>query len=76
MRPTSRLCRCRVADLGYALFKVVKVEPGEKFDDARRQSMLRQLTPWRCRKRSTAYLTALRPAITLKSMPARRRKEK
>ncbi|MFO1405831.1 MAG: SurA N-terminal domain-containing protein [Azonexus sp.] len=47
-------------DLGYALFKVVKVEPGEKFDDARRQSMLRQLYTMAMQEEVHAYLTALR----------------
>ncbi|MBK7898092.1 MAG: SurA N-terminal domain-containing protein [Azonexus sp.] len=47
-------------DLGYALFKVVKVLPGEKLDEARRQSMLRQYTTLVLQEEVKAYLAGLR----------------
>ncbi len=45
---------------GYALFKLVKVEAGEKLDDARRQAMLRQVNTMAVQEEVQAYLSALR----------------
>lgn len=45
---------------GYALFKVVKVEAGDKLDDARRQSMVGQLGTLIMQEEVQAYLAALR----------------
>lgn len=45
---------------GYALFKVAKVEAGEKLDDARRQSMVGQLGTLIMQEEVQAYLAALR----------------
>ncbi len=47
-------------DLGYALFKVVKVEAGGKVDDARRQSMQRQYYTLAMQEEVQAYLSSLR----------------
>jgi peptidyl-prolyl cis-trans isomerase D len=45
---------------GFALFKFVKVEAGEKIDDARQQGMLRQLNQLYTQEDVMAYLAALR----------------
>lgn len=46
--------------VGYGLYKVVKVEAGEKLDDARRDGMLRQLGNLAAQQDLQAYLAALR----------------
>lgn len=46
--------------LGYALFKVVKVSPGEALDDARRQAMLKEFYTMSMQEEIQAYLAALR----------------
>lgn len=45
---------------GYALFKLAKVEAGEKLDEARRQAMLRQFYTLSMQEEVQAYLAALR----------------
>lgn len=45
---------------GYALFKLAKVDAGEKLDDARRQSMLAQLNKLAMQEEVQTYLAALR----------------
>ncbi|HJW24606.1 MAG TPA: SurA N-terminal domain-containing protein [Rhodocyclaceae bacterium] len=45
---------------GYALYKVVKVEAGDKMDDARRQAMARQLGNLVMQEDVQSYLAALR----------------
>ena len=49
-----------LAGSGYALFKLVRVEAGEKLDDARRQAMLRQFYTLSMQEEVQAYLSALR----------------
>lgn len=51
---------------GYALFKVVKVEAGEKLDDARRQAMQRQFYTMAMQEEVQAYLSALRGRYQVK----------
>lgn len=46
--------------VGYGLYKVVKVEAGDKLDDARRQGMLRQFGNLAEQEEMQAYLAALR----------------
>ncbi|MBS1189041.1 MAG: PpiC-type peptidyl-prolyl cis-trans isomerase [Rhodocyclaceae bacterium] len=46
--------------IGYGLYKVVKVDAGDKIDDARRQAMLRQLGGLAMQEDVQAYLAALR----------------
>lgn len=46
--------------IGYGLYKVSKVEAGDKLDDARRQGMLQQYNMLVARQEVQAYLTALR----------------
>ena len=45
---------------GYALFKLVKLNPGEALDDARKQAMLRQLNTLSAQEEVQSYLAALR----------------
>ena len=46
--------------VGYALYKVVKVDAGEKLEDARRQAMLRQISGMQSQEEGRLYLAALR----------------
>ncbi len=46
--------------MGYGLYKVVKVVPGEKLDDARRLAMLRQFYSLSMQEEVQAYLASLR----------------
>lgn len=45
---------------GYALFKLVKLNPGEALDEARKQAMLRQLNTLLAQEDVQGYLAALR----------------
>ena len=45
---------------GFVLFRLVKVEPGEALDEARRQALLRQLGSLEAQEEVQAYLAALR----------------
>jgi len=45
---------------GYALYKLTKVDAGEKLDDARKQAMLQQLNNLVTREETQLYLAALR----------------
>lgn len=47
-------------DIGYGLYKVVKVEAGEKLDETRRGNMLRQLANLTAQQDLQAFLAALR----------------
>lgn len=46
--------------VGYSLFKISKLDAGEKLDDARRQNMLRQIASLEAQEEIQSYLTALR----------------
>ena len=45
---------------GYALYKIVKVDAGEKLDDARQHAMLRQISGMQAQEDARLYLAALR----------------
>jgi peptidyl-prolyl cis-trans isomerase D len=45
---------------GYALFKLSKIQSGEKLDDARKQGMLKQLGNLAAQEEVQLYLAALR----------------
>lgn len=45
---------------GYALYKLVKVDAGEKLDEARKQTLLQQLNGLAMREEAQLYLAALR----------------
>lgn len=45
---------------GYALFKLTKVQAGEKLDDASKQAMLKQLGNLAAQEEVQLYLAALR----------------
>jgi len=46
--------------VGYALFKISKLDAGEKLDDARRQAMLRQIGSLEAQEEIQMYLASLR----------------
>jgi len=46
--------------IGYALYKVAKVEAGDKLDDARRLAVVRQLGSLQSQEDVQLYLAALR----------------
>ncbi|MGE5469976.1 MAG: SurA N-terminal domain-containing protein [Bacteroidota bacterium] len=47
-------------DAGYGLFKITKVDAGEKLDDARRQATIRQIGSLEAQEEIQLYLAALR----------------
>lgn len=55
---------------GYALYKVVKVDAGDKLDDAKRQAMARQLNGLAVQEDVQAYLAALRARYKVEINPA------
>lgn len=57
-------------DTGYALFKLMKVDAGDKLDDARRQGMLRQLSSLANQEEIQVYLAALRSRYKVEINPA------